>query len=642
VNVLPTCDYVRVTGDVKKKKLTHRRVQLVTYGGKSWSTVGECELKIRIKNKTHLLKCLVIDLQAHPLLSLKSCEDLGLVRVLDCDQYVNNVSVAAAEDNNDEELLKEFEDVFTGLGCLEGEYKIVMDETVRPVVRSPRRVPAAVRDPLKSKLEELELLGVIVKVTEPTNWVSSIVCKQETHKLRICLDPKDLNKAIMREHYQIPTFEEVTSRLSGAKVFSVLDAKEGFWQIKLDEKSSYLTTFNTPFGRYRWTRMPFGISSAPEVWQRRAHELAEDLQGIEVMADDFLCCGFGQTRDEAVRDHDKNFKALLKKARAKNLKLNKKKLKLRLDDVDYMGHILSRMGVKIDPKKVEAITKMPRPMDAKGVSRVMGMVQYLAKFLPNLSEKSEPLRRLTDKGAAWNWTEDHEKTFNEIKVLVSRAPVLSFYDLAKPVTIQCDSSSKGIGSVLLQDGRPVSFSSRAMTSTEQKYAQIEKEMLAIVHSCTRFHHFVYGRAKVKVETDHKPLVNIFSKPIGNAPKRLQRMLLAVQDYDLDVTYKRGTDMYIADTLSRAYLPKDTVLDANKVTLIEEFECISQVRDVPGSESRLEEIRRATAKDESLQQLGKYVMDGWPDRKKEVIPACQAYFQFRDEFVMEDGLIFKGN
>ena len=149
-------------------------------------------------------------------------------------------------------------------------------------------------------------------------------------KLRICIDPKDLNRAMKRPNYQIPILDEILPTLVNAKIFSVLDAKDGFHQVKLDESSSYLTTFWTPFGRYRYLRMPFGISSAPEVYQRRMHDIIQGLPGVEVIADDILVYGKGSTKEEYIQDHDHNLTKLLERARAVNLKLNKKKLKLRL------------------------------------------------------------------------------------------------------------------------------------------------------------------------------------------------------------------------------------------------------------------------------------------------------------------------
>ena len=153
---------------------------------------------------------------------------------------------------------------------------------------------------VKSELDAMVEKQVIVPVTEPTPWVSSmVVVQKKNNKLRIYLDPRDLNRAIMRSHYPLPTIEQVATRLNKAKIFTVLDAKTVFWQVRLDQNSSYLTTFNTPFGRYWWMRMPFGICSAPEVWQQWMNQLNEGLPGIEVIADDLLVCGSGDTTEEA-------------------------------------------------------------------------------------------------------------------------------------------------------------------------------------------------------------------------------------------------------------------------------------------------------------------------------------------------------
>ena len=214
-----------------------------------------------------------------------------------------------------EVLAKKYPKVFNmGVGKLEGEYHIRLDPKMNAVKHAPRRVPVALRAPLTNTLENMVRQDIIAPVTKPTSWISSmVVVPKKNGDLRICLDPKDLNKAIQREHYPLPTIEDVATRLYGAKVFPILDVCNGFWHVMLDESSSFLTTFHTPFGRYRWKRMPFGICSAPEVFQRRMHELIEGLHGIEVIADDFAAVGFGDTFAEASRDHDKNLEAFLRR-----------------------------------------------------------------------------------------------------------------------------------------------------------------------------------------------------------------------------------------------------------------------------------------------------------------------------------------
>ena len=421
-----------------------------------------------------------------------------------------------------------------------------MDDGFRSVVHPPRKVPVPLRDTLKSELDSMVKNGIVAKVTEPISWVCSLVIvKKPNGKIRLSLDPRDLNRAIKRSHYPLPTVEEVATRLSGAKVFSVLDAKCGFWQVKLDEKSSYLTTMNTPFGRYRWLRMPFGINSAPEVWQQRMHELVEGLTGVEVIADDFLVCGFGDTNEAAIANHDQNLKAFLRHARERNLTLNSEKLKLRQSQVPFIGHLLTAEGLKPVLSKVQAIVDYPVPTNLAELRTFLGMVQYLAKFCHHLSTASQPLRQLEKKEVEWHWQRPQSKAFNEIKDLVTKAPVLRYFDVSKNITIQCDASQYGIGATLLQEGQPVHYANRALTTTEQNYAQIEKVLLAVAFSCEHFEHDICGK-HVTVETHHKP--------INTASKRLQRIMLRLQRFDLNLTYKPRKEMYIADALSNA-LPK---------------------------------------------------------------------------------------
>ena len=226
--------------------------------------------------------------------------------------------------------------------------------------------------------------------------------------LRQCIDPKDLNKALKRSHYPVPTIEEMLPELSIAKVFSMTDAKNGSWQVNLDQKSSFLTTFWTPFGRYHWLRMLFGISQVSEEYQRRQHEVVKGLPGIHNIADDNLIIGQGETEEDATRDHDENMIRLLERCQEKNLKLNHERFKLKLSEVPYMGHLLTSSGLEPDPEKVRAVKEMPIPDSAtlsekvKPMQRFLGFVNYLAKFLPKLSDACEPLRRLPDKNTVWH------------------------------------------------------------------------------------------------------------------------------------------------------------------------------------------------------------------------------------------------
>ena len=396
------------------KKLTRVSDTLTVYDGKKVKVMAITTLQVHINGRKHNLHFkLMSGKQYQPLLSRRACLGIGAIKSMDVDSIrpfedspkparINKLDAKQAMKTlcfDATDMQHKYADVFQGLGKLPGQYHIEIDRDVNPVVHAPRRVPVALRDKLKHELREMVIDYIIAPVREPTEWVSSLLLVSKPDELRICMDPRDLNRAIKREHYQMPTIEEIATRLSGARVLTVVDAKNGFRQVELDEESSRLTTFNTPFGRYRWKRMPFGISSAPEVWQRKMHKTIEGLDGIEVIADDFLITG----KDDA--EHDANLQAFLNRCRERNLVLNAEKVRYKLQEVSFMGCLLTDEGMKPDPRKVEAILDMPMPTDVEGVRRLIGTVQYLGKFVKGLTDLTAPLRELTRKDSEFTWNE---------------------------------------------------------------------------------------------------------------------------------------------------------------------------------------------------------------------------------------------
>ena len=402
----------------------------------------------------------------------------------------------------------------------------------------------AMRARLKDSLDELQAQQIVTPVTQRTQWISSLVVvpKKDSNNLRICLDPKDLNRAIQRENYPLPTIEDVATRLHGAKVFSLLGVLSRCWHVKLDEPSSYLATFNTPFGQYRWKRLPFGICRAPEIFQRKMHQLIEGISDVEVVADDFVIVGFGDNDVDAHRSHDDNLLAFIQRCEQSGVKLNANKMELRIPEVPFIGHVATADGLRVDPRKVRAINEMLRPTYyVAAVQRLLELTQYSAKFLPRLSDMTKPLRELTTKDVDFQWDEPQQAAFDALKAAVMTTPVLRYYNLEEEVTLQCDASQSGLGAALVQNGQPVAYASRALTSAETRYAQIEKKLLAVLFACQRFDAYVYCRANVNVERDHKPLEIIMRKTLDAAPKHLQRMLLALQKYDINL---RGETMFL--------------------------------------------------------------------------------------------------
>ena len=206
------------------------------------------------------------------------------------------------------------------------------------------------------------------------------------------------------------------------------------------------------------------------------------------------------------------------------------KFKHRVSTVPFVGHRITADGLQVDPAKVSAVVNMPTPDSVAAIRRLMGMANYVSRFLPGLSDMMEPLRKLTCQDTEWWWGPEHDQAVEKVKKAITAAPVLRYFDSTKTATVQADASQVGLGAVLLQDGQPIAYASRALNSTEQQYAQIEKELLASLFGLEKFDQYVYGRCVI-VQTDHKPLESIMKRSLLDAPRRLQRLLMRLQRYD---------------------------------------------------------------------------------------------------------------
>ena len=529
-------------------------ISLEMWNKAQMKAIGTCKLLLENPktSQKYMVKFVVVEAELTPLLSRKAAEKMKLITV-NYDKFESINGVVEGQ----QDVLKAFPDVFNGdIGTLPGSVRLTIKPDAEPVLRPPKRLPVELRDPVKQELDRLVGVGVLAPVDEPTDWVNQMaIATKRDGSLRICIDPRSLNLALKREHYQLPVLDDILPDLSKAKVFSKVDLSHGYWHCTLEEESSLLTTFSTPFGRYRWRRLPFGLSVSSEIFQKWLHQALEGLVGVACIADDILIYGIGDTIEDATQDHDRNLTSLFRRCEEKSIRLNKEKVTLRVKQLDFMGHQLTAEGLKPDPSKVEAILKLQTPKTKEDIERLNGTVNYLAKFLPKLSQVMEPLRRLTQKGVEWYWGDAEDKAFNEVKQLVTQAPILAYYSPDKELVVQCDASSLGIGAALMQEGRPLAYASRALTDPETRYATIEKEMLAIVFALEKWHHFAFGR-RIIIRSDHKPLEAITKKPLDRAPKRLQGMLLKSLAYDIEVQYSPGHTQHLADIMSRSYLPAD--------------------------------------------------------------------------------------
>ncbi len=582
-----------------------------------------------------------------PILSGTDCEILELITISADEIYTTDHITSPSVGKNHlsvQSIRSSYSDVFHGLGSIGEPVHIQMDPEVRPVQAGLRRYPVNKVPAISNRIREMIADGYLTAVSEPTPWCSPMtVVDRPGKKLRICMDPvRTLNKAIKRPIHPMPTLEENLHKLTHAKCFTLVDALSGFTQVKLDDESSLLTTMHSPIGRVRWLRLPFGISSAPEEFQRRQQDVLDGLDGVINVADDILVYGSGTSQEEAEKDHDKHLINLMNRCRERNLKLNPEKFKFKLKEVPFMGHRVTAEGLKVCKEKIEAITKMPTPEDKKAVLRFLGMCNFLAQFIPKLSETCSPLREISGASHEFSWSSVQQKAYDEVKAKVAHSCSLQYFDPTLPVTLQVDASDYGIGSALLQNGRPVAYSSTTLSKSERdNYAQIEKECLAIVHAMTRWDQWLYGHHNILVESDHKPLETIFKHPVTQAPKRLQKMMVKLSRYTFNIQYRKGSTMWLADTLSRAPLKRHE-------TSIPEFEVFAaDYMNTDSKPDRIEDhtfrlIQRATADDPVLSHLIPCIRHGWPTEKSHLPVELTPFWTYRCELIVIDGVIYKGH
>ena len=256
---------------------------------------------------------------------------------------------------------------------------------------------------------------MIERVEQPTKWCSPIVVVPKSNgRVRFCGDFVQLNRAVQREVYQMPSTEETLAKLAGAKIVTKLDANSGFWQRKLSDR--LLTTFITPWGRYCFSRLPFGISSAPEHFQKVMSRILDGLPGQVCQVDDILV--FGETQEQ----HDHRLADVLERLQKANVTLNVEKCKFSQDKVHFLGHVEGNGGVEVDPNKVEAISEMKAPTDISQLRRFLGVVNQVGGYVENLANLTQPLRSPLNKNSGWLWGMAQQQAFDKIKKALSKAP----------------------------------------------------------------------------------------------------------------------------------------------------------------------------------------------------------------------------
>ena len=390
-------------------------------------------------------------------------------------------------------------------------------------------------------------------------------------------------------------------------------------------------TVNTQKGLYQYTRLPFGVASAPSIFQRTMDSLLQGIPKVCIYLDDILITGATEA------EHLHNLQEVLNRLEQAGMCLKKDKCALLLPQVEYLGHQISQKGLHPTKEKVRAIVEAPAPQNITQLKSFLGMLNYYSKFLPNLSTLLAPLYKLLHKKTSWQWDEAQQEAFCKAKELLVSSPVLVHFDPAKPLGLSCDASPYGIGAVLshkLANGteHPVAYASRSLSPAELNYAQLDKEDLAIIFSVKQY---LLGR-KFTIYSDHKPLEHLFSRshavpPLASA--RIQRWALTLDAYDYNINYKPGKDQINADLLSRLPLPeapREVPVPADTILLMDYL----QASPITASQ-----IKTWTDRDPVLTKLRKMLLQGWQSTNDQALKPFQSR---KDELSVQDGCILWGS
>ena len=652
-NIMGLADYKRIGRE--PTRLRRPGTVLNAYNGLAISLIGKEIFTIRVGNKSTKRTFYITDEGKGTLLSRATSQALGFIP----EDFPNQIgdstvhSVATAGNASETswstikaELLHDFADVFDDdsqeLPAMHGDpVHIQLHDDATPFqVNGPRPIPLPLRQAAKGLIEDLQQRAVIAPVHEPTDWLhpaTFVPKKPGSDKLRLCVDLRKLNAFVKRPQHPVRTPRDCVSSVPpSAKFFATFDAKMGYFQVPLDEASQLLTTFCTPWGRFKHLRATMGLTSAGDEYNRRTDAALSDIPRCEKIVDDILLF------DATWTDHVDHVKEFLTRCRRAGITLNPNKFAIGERQVNFAGYLIGADGIQADPDKIKAIRHFPKPSNITDLRSFLGLCEQLAGFSSDVASAMGPLRPLLKAKSDFIWCSEHDRAFDATKLALTSPPVLALFDPRRPTRLETDASrTRGLGYVLLQedpDGhwRLIEAQSRFITDTEARYAMVELELLAVRWAMRKAHNYLFGLPTFTLVVDHQPLLSILNRQtldcVDNA--RLQRLKADLNAYQFTAIWKKGKDHRIPDALSRAPvcnpLPED--LDDEQ----ELYGCVAHIarvhaaaieRDMEDGElvgnrpvdPILQELQDAAAHDDEYQQLLAHLqsdIDSLPERLRQ--------------------------
>lgn len=576
------------------------RVTLHSYSGESIPVLGTIDVVVQYDDQTATLPLLVVKGEGPSLLGRNwlSALKLNWHEIF----WLHNASL--------KEILDKHKCVFEpGLGKVAGyEAKILLDPGASPRYCKARSVPYFYQEKVEKELDRLVEEGTLEPV-EHSEWASPIVAvlKQDKQSVRICGDFKQtVNPASKLDRYPIPRIQDLFARLSGGKLFTKLDLSQAYLQVPLDEESKKLLVINTQKGLFRYTRLPYGVSSAPGIFQRLMETVLQGIPNVVVYIDDILITGANE------QEHLKTLSLVLDRLEKAGFRARRSKCMFMVPSVSYLGHLIDEVGLHPLNEKVKAVKEAPSPKNVSELKSYLGLLTYYSKFLPNMADVLAPLYKLLRKEVLWRWTDVEQKAFQASKDLLTSESLLVHFNPELDLVLMCDASSYGIGAVLahrMPDGseRPIGYASRSLSAAQRNYSQLEREALALVFGVQRFHSYLFGH-HFELITDHQPLLALLHEhrpTSAQASARIRRWSLLLSAYEYKITFRKTHEHRNADALSRLPLPQTQSESKTPPELVLLMEHLDD------SPITARHIRVWTRRDPVLSKVLQYVERGWP-------------------------------
>ena len=499
-------------------------------------------------------------------------------------------------------VIREFPDVFPeelpGVPPeREVDLSIEIVQGTTSISRTPYRMAPTELKELKTQLHELLDKGFIRPSVSP--WGAPVLfVKKKDDTLRMCIDYRQINKVTVKNKYPLPRIEDLFDQLRGASVFSKIDLRSGYYQLRVKEVDVPKTAFRTRYGHYEFLVMLFGLTNAPATFMdlmNRVFHLYLD-QFFVVFIDDIL------VYSKDAQEHEHHLRIVLQTLRENQLFSKLSKCDFWLKEVSFLGHIVSAEGIRVDPVKIKAIVNWKPPRNVTEVRGFLGLAGYYRRFVQGFSVIASSLTRLLLKGVKFEWDDKCQSSFERLKEILVEAPVLIQPTSGRDYTVYSDASRIGLGCVLMQDGKVVAYASRQLKSHEQNYPTHDLELAAVVFALKIWRHYLYGE-KCRIFTDHKSLKYLLTQKDLNLRQR--RWLELLKDYDCIIDYHPGKANVVADALSRKMIYALTLKDYD-CKLAPDGALLAQLNVIPDLRQM---IVNAQKNDGKLQEMAQLVSTG---------------------------------